>query len=74
MAKELAAPVVQSQLDALELLPSLEGHIAAQGLQHTDLDGIARRNLHATDSVGTFKGRGCGPTADQQYDSEQNQD
>jgi hypothetical protein len=74
MAKELAAPVIQSQLDALKLILSLEAHVTAQGLQHTDADRIAWRDLYATDSVGTLKGRSCWPAARQQHSGEQEQD
>jgi hypothetical protein len=74
MAEELAPLVVQSKFDALEFAQSWEAHVSAERLQHTDLDRLARRDLHATDGVGAFKGRGCLPAAASQKESEQKQD
>jgi hypothetical protein len=65
VAEELVTSILQGQLGTLKQGQSLGTQVTGLSLERPDLDRIAWRNIYATNGVGTFKGRGCGLTADQ---------
>jgi hypothetical protein len=65
VTKQHTVPVVYGQLSAAKQLQPLGSQLAGQGLQHPDFDRLVRRDLHAADGIGAFKGGGCWPTSSQ---------